>query len=441
MNKIYNIFKYIFFLSKITFIISTETVRYYFLQDISDYVDRLSIKLASINILCVKLFQAIALENNLIDNNINNKLIQFSDNVPWNQSDIDLCKLNEMANKYDIQLTDGEIPIKSGMISLVFKCKQQNKDMIIKMKRKNIHEKLDDAIDNLLFSVYILSVIPIINKFKILEIINRCIYKNIEIIRNQTDFLKEIENMDRIRETCKNLKYVKIPTANIAITEEYNDIILMNFIEGVHISKINKEDHEIFAKLVIKFAIVTYLINGISHGDLHSGNILFIKDINDLKYPYKIGIIDFGIIYEFDNLYKNLLLDIITNFSSKTPKELASIVMNSGIILNSDIYQENLIENISKDHYNYILSFFESALHEAKYSKNNINIINLTIKINNFLASEAITKNGIKFNDNMFKSHTVLLMSIGVIFNTCDDYIKITNSAVNELFHTDILNT
>ena len=38
-----------------------------------------------------------------------------------------------MANKYNIQLSD-EIPIKSGMISLVFKCKQHNKEMIIKMK-------------------------------------------------------------------------------------------------------------------------------------------------------------------------------------------------------------------------------------------------------------------------------------------------------------------
>jgi predicted unusual protein kinase regulating ubiquinone biosynthesis (AarF/ABC1/UbiB family) len=432
MNDIYKIFKYIFFLSNITFIISTETLRYYFLQDISDYVNRLSIKLASINILCVKLFQAIALENNLIDNITNNKLIQFTDNVPWNHSDLDLCKLNEMANKYDIQLSD-EIPINSGMISLVFKCKQQNKEMIIKMKRKNIHEKLDDAIDNLLFSVYLLSIIPIINKYKIFEIINRCIHKNIEMIRNQTDFLKEIENMDRIRETCKNLKYVNIPSANIDITKEYNDIIVMNFIEGVHINKINKEDNEFFAKLVIKFAIVTCLINGISHGDLHSGNILFIKDINDVKYPYKIGIIDFGIIYEFDNMYKNLLFDIITNIFYKTPKELALI------LINSCIYDQNIIQNISKDDYNYILSFLESSLDEVIHSKNKINIFRLTIKINDFLSSEAITKNGIKLNDNIIKSHTVLLMSIGVILNICEDYITLTDNAINELFHTKYL--
>ena len=432
MNNIYKIFKYIFFLSNITFIISTETVRYYFLQDISDYVNRLSIKLASINILCVKLFQAIALENNLIDNATNNKLIQFTDNVPWNQSDLDLCKLNEMANKYNIQLSD-EIPIKSGMISLVFKCKQHNKEMIIKMKRKNIHEKLDDAIDNLLFSVYILSVIPIINKYKIFEIIDRCIYKNIEMIRNQTDFLKEIDNMDLIRETCKKLKYVHIPSANIDITKEYNDIIVMNFIEGVHINKINKEDNEIFAKLVIKFAIVTCLINGISHGDLHSGNILFIKDINDVKYPYKIGIIDFGIIYEFDNMYKNLLFDIITKIFYKTPKELALI------LINSCIYEQNIIQNISKDDYNYILSFLETSLYEVIQSKNKINLFKLTIKINNFLSSEAITKNGIKLNDNIIKSHTVLLMSIGVILNLCEDYITLTDNAINELFHTNFL--
>jgi predicted unusual protein kinase regulating ubiquinone biosynthesis (AarF/ABC1/UbiB family) len=432
MNDIYKIFKYIFFLSNITFIISTETLRYYFLQDISDYVNRLSIKLASINILCVKLFQAIALENNLIDNITNNKLIQFTDNVPWNHSDLDLCKLNEMVNKYDIQLSN-EIPINSGMISLVFKCKQQNKEMIIKMKRKNIHEKLDDAIDNLLFSVYLLSIIPIINKYKIFEIINRCIHKNIEMIRNQTDFLKEIENMDRIRETCKNLKYVNIPSANIDITKEYNDIIVMNFIEGVHINKINKEDNEFFAKLVIKFAIVTCLINGISHGDLHSGNILFIKDINDVKYPYKIGIIDFGIIYEFDNMYKNLLFDIITNIFYKTPKELALI------LINSCIYDQNIIQNISKDDYNYILSFLESSLDEVIHSKNKINIFRLTIKINDFLSSEAITKNGIKLNDNIIKSHTVLLMSIGVILNICEDYITLTDNAINELFHTKYL--
>jgi hypothetical protein len=47
-------------------------------------------RLSSINILCVKVFQAIALNNSLIDEKINNKLLQFTDNPPWNFSDIKL---------------------------------------------------------------------------------------------------------------------------------------------------------------------------------------------------------------------------------------------------------------------------------------------------------------------------------------------------------------
>jgi predicted unusual protein kinase regulating ubiquinone biosynthesis (AarF/ABC1/UbiB family) len=88
------------------------------------------------------------------------------------------------------------------MISLVFKCKStHDKTMIIKIKRKNINKKLNESIDHILFSIYILSFIPIIHKYKIDEIIN----ENIELIRTQTNFLEEIDNMDIIRENCKNL--------------------------------------------------------------------------------------------------------------------------------------------------------------------------------------------------------------------------------------------
>ena len=74
------------------------------------------------------------------------------------------------------------------MISLVFRGydnNNSNKQVIIKMKRKNIQQKLDEAIDNLLFSMYILSFIPIINKYQLTEVVN----KNVEIIRHQTRFV------------------------------------------------------------------------------------------------------------------------------------------------------------------------------------------------------------------------------------------------------------
>ena len=191
--------KSMLFLLNAFFIFITEALIYAIFRDYSFFIDRLSIRLASINMLYVKIFQAFALNNSLIDDKTNNNLLKFTDNAPWTYSDIDLYQLIEMSDKFNLQLLRGyEKPINAGMISLVFMGydnKNLNKQVIIKMKRKNIQKKLDEAIDNLLFSIYILSFIPIINKYQLSEVVN----KNVEIIRHQTNFLEEIDNMDRIK--------------------------------------------------------------------------------------------------------------------------------------------------------------------------------------------------------------------------------------------------
>jgi predicted unusual protein kinase regulating ubiquinone biosynthesis (AarF/ABC1/UbiB family) len=242
-NKMfYKTLKNILFLLNIGFIFGTEGIMYLVFKDYSAFLDRLTNRLSSINILYVKLFQAFALNNSLIDDVANNKLLKFTDNAPWSYSDIDLKNLTDIADKYDLHLGRGyEVPINSGMISLVFKvCKKNdfNQKVIIKMKRKNIEEKLDDAIDNLLFLIYILSFIlsfiPIMNNYRIAEVI----HKNIEIIRHQTNFIEEIQNMEKIRENCKHLKYVKIPSSVKEVTEKYPNIILMDYIEGLKINQI-----------------------------------------------------------------------------------------------------------------------------------------------------------------------------------------------------------
>ena len=73
-----------------------------------------------------------------------------------------------MSEKYNVNLKAGyEVPINSGMISLVFKAydKETGKPLIIKLKRNNIDNKLNDSIKNLQTFMYLLSFIPIINKW------------------------------------------------------------------------------------------------------------------------------------------------------------------------------------------------------------------------------------------------------------------------------------
>jgi predicted unusual protein kinase regulating ubiquinone biosynthesis (AarF/ABC1/UbiB family) len=432
MNKI----KGALFILNVSFIFLTEVFLYLIKRDYSSFIDRLTSRLSSINILYVKLFQAFALNNNLIDDKINNKLLKFTDNAPWNYSDIDFMNLIEMTNKYDLYIKDGfERPINSGMISLVFKGYKganMTQAVIIKMKRKNIEKTLDDAIDNLTFCLYILSFIPIIHKYQIVDVIN----KNIEIVKHQTNFLEEVHNMELMRENCKNLKYVKIPLAYKEITQEYHGIIVMEYIEGMKINQIEEVDYEGFAKQVVKFGLVTSVIHGITHGDLHSGNVIFIKDENDLKHKYKIGIIDFGIIYKIQNKYKGFIFDIFTQIFELTPQESAEKILNSGII-----EPEGILQQIPKEHYNSIINFAQEIINETINGckkANQIQIYKFMSKMNEYLSKKELNSLGLRPSDEFVKLQLVLAMAHGVTLTLCkNDFITLMDRCINELFKTD----
>ena len=427
----------LFFLN-VFFIFCKEYVMYLINRDFTLFIERLAIGLSSINILCVKIFQAIALNNSLIDESTNNKLLQFTDNAPWNYSDVELHNLHEISKKYNLQLKFGyEVPINSGMISLVFKAFKKdelNQPVIIKMKRKNIQEKLDDAIDNLLFGIKLLSFIPIFNKYDLSKVVN----KNIDIIRQQTNFLEEVDNMTRIKNNCKNLKYVKIPSANRAVTEEYPNCILMDYIEGIKITQIQKEDYDGFAKQVMKFGFVTSIVHGVTHGDLHGGNILFIKDNNDERYPYKIGVIDFGIVYDLDSKFKGIIFEILTEMFQSSPRESAIKLLNSGII-----DPPNILQQIPKNDYEKILSFATEIIDETINSSkkaNQIQIYKFILKLKEYLSNSVLSEIGIRPSDNLVKTQLVLAMSHGVTLTLCnDDFIGLADKVINELFHTNML--
>lgn len=429
--------KNILFLLNVGFILSTESLVYLMCNDYSSYIDRLSNRLASINILYVKIFQAFALNNHLITEDKNNALLRFTDNAPWTYSDIHYADLMCICDKYDLKLNSGDVrPINSGMISLVFKVynRTTNAPFVIKMKRKHIQEKLDDAIDNLMCLVYILSYIPIINNYQLANVVT----KNIETIRQQTNFLNEIDNMEQIRENCKHLKYVKIPKAIKEVTQSYPNAIVMEYINGIKIDEIHKDDYAGFAKQIVKFGLVTSIVHGVTHGDLHSGNVLFIKDEQDSKCPYKIGVIDFGIIYAIDSQYKELMFDVFTKVFETHPRESAIKILNSGIIEPLDILQQ-----IPKHDYDTIVGFTEDiiseTIHESKQA-NQMQLYKFLFQLKECLSKKELMSLGIRPSNEFVKCQLVLAMSHGVTMTLCNgDFITLMDTCLNELFHTQML--
>ena len=114
--------KNIFFLFHASWIILSELALYEIFNNYMSFIDRLTSRLASINILYVKIFQAFALNNKLIDEQLNNYLLKYTDNAPWSSNDIDTSTLYKLEEIYPISFDNyGFEPLNSGMISLVFK--------------------------------------------------------------------------------------------------------------------------------------------------------------------------------------------------------------------------------------------------------------------------------------------------------------------------------
>jgi len=430
-------FNNLLFLFKALFIVLLEYCFYLYYGNFDSFVNSLTNNLAYANILYVKIFQAVAFNNGFINEDLNNHLVKFTDNVPWEKTEIDLDTMLKLHDDYGIVLDKDIVPVNSGMISLVFhasmKEKETMKPVVIKMKRNNIHVKLEEAIEQLMFVVSILSFIPFITDYRIPEIIKT----NISLVKQQLSFLDEVNNMLRIKDNCKNIEYIRIPYAEKEITVKYPNVIIMEKIDGLKISQIEEEDHEKYARLVVRFAAITTLIHGVTHGDLHPGNILFMKQEKNSGEKYQIGIIDFGIVYEIDSVFQEKMVDLYSELFTRTSKEVATNLLYSGCLEPMEV-----IQNLPKVHTDNLIMLMAEIIDEVmnKNTANQIEVCKVLMRMDRYMNNHQLTKLGIKPSNNFVKAQLALAMSQGVTLTLCKEkFISVVNTVINELFHTELL--
>jgi predicted unusual protein kinase regulating ubiquinone biosynthesis (AarF/ABC1/UbiB family) len=212
----------------------------------------------------------------------------------------------------------------------------------------------------------------------------------------------------------------------------------MEYIDGVKITEICETDYDGFAKQVLKLGVVTTLIHGFAHGDLHGGNILFIKDDDDEKYKYKLGIIDFGIVYNIDPEYRHLMFEIATKALDTPAIEIATRLLNSSMIEPPNIFQQ--IPAVHRDN---IIQFTSKIIDETiNQSKQacQTQVYRFLKTIAEYLSTSDIADVGIRPSDNVVKTQMVLAMAHGVTMTLCrGDFVPFAEKVMNELFHTDIL--
>jgi len=307
-------------------------------EDYNAMIKNIASKMSHKNIFFTKIFQAFANNNNLFDKDLFHHFITYTDNVTYNTNEIDyngLYDLINIARKNNDELSiESEIPIKSGNIALVYNGKLNGKNVIIKYRRKNITEKFNKSMSEIELLVNISGKIPYLRDLNISDLFE----ENREIMTNQLNFLNEVKNINIFREKFKDVHTICVPEVYSYFTDENPCAIIMEKIEGNRIENILNEDKHEYSKILSRFNLKCVFYDAIYHADLHSGNVIFMKEYHTFKDEnnnmttepvLKIGIIDYGIIGTMTREEQNVFFTFFKILVSKDHKELSVFITES----------------------------------------------------------------------------------------------------------------
>lgn len=272
--------------------VSWQSVCYCLGRPRIDCIGNIANYLASINIIYSKVFQSLSAGANILSIEEMKYLSQFNDTAPFNKSDI-----------YNVQdIVDGvnrecnsslevkhSIPERSGMVALVYYGTIGDKDVVVKVKRKDVKCKLEDALTKMRYIVKLASYLPWLKRLYLPTIFE----ENREDMLNQLDFSNEVRNLLLYKRSFRHIDFVKIPEVFEQFTIADDRVIVMERLYGsrLHEIKCHKEKAE-YGPLVARFNMKSILYDRRYHSDLHAGNIFFMGKPGNRK----IGVIDFGIV-------------------------------------------------------------------------------------------------------------------------------------------------
>ena len=300
----------------------------------NNIVMRLAGDLADKNIFFTKIFQGISnnANNKLMNKELFNYFVNYTDNVKYHENEIDYKGLFELINiaKHEgdelvIHGGGSSEPIKSGVIAIVYKATLNGKQVIIKYRRKNIVEKFDKSMSELELLANITKKLPYLCNLNICDIFE----ENREIMRGQLDFKNEIDNIQVFYDKFKDMKDVCIPHVYSYFTEANPNAIVMDYIEGVRLENVEADDRDKYSKILSRFNIKSVFYDSLYHADLHSGNIIFMKekDSHGLNDVLKIGVIDYGIIGKLTREEQNLFFTFFKILVSGNYDKLAKYII------------------------------------------------------------------------------------------------------------------
>ncbi|HIE82324.1 MAG TPA: hypothetical protein EYQ00_00075, partial [Dehalococcoidia bacterium] len=298
------------------------------------------------------------------------------------------------------------LPIRAGMISLVYalKNKKTGEKYIMKVKRKNIDERVNESIDNMMGLLYLLSMV--FRWWSNLDVVD-VVSRHLDLLREQLDFVQEEANTIEAYNDLEGLEYIRIPKI-YKCGGLSGRAIIMDHLPGSHMNDVPKSDQEQYRDLAIKYFFASSMVFNKFHGDLHSGNVLFIDNgprtelDNAMEIPrYQLGIIDFGIVMHFPKTITDTMFYIFEH--QQNPKMNESI---SRAYLDNFIHPSNMMELLTDEKADDIMkatgSVARSVFQEGALL-DQVHFYKIFKGISDNLSSEFVAKHGVRTSDGLVK--------------------------------------
>jgi predicted unusual protein kinase regulating ubiquinone biosynthesis (AarF/ABC1/UbiB family) len=274
--------------------------------------------------------------SNMFSQHTNDLFKQYTHSAYIAEGEIDALMLDKIKKDYDIQLINDK-PFHSGMIAVVYLGIMNNKKVIVKIKRKNITSRVKDGCSNVIFIYNILKHISWMNEsLKEILLSIKVIEQTTEYLISQCNFEHEIEVMtttqNEIREQ-EMLNNVMVPTVyNKPDDIPSTNFILMEYFDGVFSNDLNDlEERTQYLKELLTYGILSTWVLTYYHTDLHSGNIIYMKENGILK----VGIIDFGMVLKMSDTGKEFLKSF-AEITNGVPKDNSIQIISTLLNINID---------------------------------------------------------------------------------------------------------
>ena len=310
----------------------------YILYDSSDFIEDLFLRLSQFNIVLVKILQCSSNNNDLWSEETKMILKKYTDHVPYTIDDMDLTTFYELTEKNIIY--NALVPIHSGTIAIVYEGLYEGKKVIIKVKRNNIREKMEECDKDISKIVFISNWIPYLCKLQVED--NYNMYS--PLLLSQCDFEEEINNQKQYIENFRHNNSVKIPIVYEELCTK--NAIVMEYIDGINITDIKDEDREPYMDILGDIMMSSIVVHGFFHCDAHAGNLMFFK--KDDKHM--VCALDFGICGKYNvkeiDLYYNIFTEI-----GKVEYNKATLLFLDGFsdyIKSDDELHESIVNDIAR---------------------------------------------------------------------------------------------